>query len=428
MTDQIKLDERIKQIVLDSRVDATDGLFVALVGERSDGHDYIEKAIANGAVAVLSQRPTEALQKKYPQVHFYQVKDTRAALQEIGKEERAAFHGSVIGVTGSVGKTTTRAMIAQALSAGHTVFQTPGNANSQVGVPITMFQMNRSGAELAVVELGMSEPGEMTRIAQVACVDVAVITNIGVAHIEQLKSQENILREKLHILDGMRDGGVLYLDGDDPILSGVTLDTIHGFGIALDKRIQLRYYRLGDYDLNLSVPGRHMMENAMAAMHLAEDFTVPYQAAAAALEAFQGVKGRGEIHQINGMTIIDDAYNASPVSMRAGLAVLDASTGERRIAVLADMRELGPESRRYHREIGSYINTLKLDHVLLLGELAAEIGSQVQKAQVSCYDSLEALDGALKALCQPGDVILFKGSNSMGLSTIVKEFITCTQA
>lgn len=153
-------DEGITQIVLDSRKDISNGLFVPIVGERSDGHDYIEMAIEHGAAAVLSQRDVSALQTRFPNVRFYQVEDTRLALQEIGYMERQKFHGIVIGVTGSVGKTTTRNMIAAALGSQRKVFQTAGNANSQVGVPITMFEMARSGAELAVIELGMSEPGK----------------------------------------------------------------------------------------------------------------------------------------------------------------------------------------------------------------------------------------------------------------------------
>ena len=190
-------DEGIEEIVLDSRKKMQHALFVPIIGEHSDGHDYIDMAIANGAVAVLSSRPIEAMQAKHPAVRFYQVSDTTKALQEIGYMERKKFHGTVIGVTGSVGKTTTRSMIATALAAGKKVFQTAGNANSQVGVPITMFQMARAGAAAAVIELGMSEPGEMTRIAQIACVDMAVMTNIGIAHIEQLK--------KLGAFAGMAD-------------------------------------------------------------------------------------------------------------------------------------------------------------------------------------------------------------------------------
>lgn len=423
----LELDKTIRQIVLDSRVDATDGLFVPIVGERSDGHDYIEMAIANGARAVLSQRPVAALAEKYPKVRFYEVADTKAALQEIGLCERRKFTGKVVGVTGSVGKTTTRNMIACALSAGASVFQTAGNANSQVGVPITMFQMSRSGAELAVVELGMSEVGEMTRIAKVACVDIAVMTNIGVAHIGQLGSQENILREKLHILDGMPDGGILYLNGDDPMLAKVDLARIHSFGIAKDKHIDVRYYRKGDYALKLSVAGEHMLENAMAAMHVAETLGVPLDKAAQALSCFSGVKGRGAVHEVGGLSIIDDSYNASPDSMRASLRVLSEKAGARRIAVLADMKELGEKEVAYHAELGAFINQLNIDELFLLGDLAKELGAKAEKAKVHCFSDKGALLEALKESCHAGDVVLFKGSYSMGLSAVMQAFLEAKQ-
>ena len=433
-------DEGIEEIVLDSRKKMQHALFVPIIGEHSDGHDYIDMAIANGAVAVLSSRPIEAMQAKHPAVRFYQVPDTTKALQEIGYMERKKFHGTVIGVTGSVGKTTTRSMIATALAAGKKVFQTAGNANSQVGVPITMFQMARSGAEAAVIELGMSEPGEMTRIAQIACVDMAVMTNIGIAHIEQLKTQENILREKLHILDGMREGGALYLNMDDAILSKLTLEAIHAFGIATEQTIELRSYEMKDYDLHLMVKGSHMLQNASAAMHIATALGVDEAAAQHALENFSGLAGRGETFRTKeGVLVIDDAYNASPASMKAGLEALATLEGKRHIAVLADMLELGEKTLDYHREVGSYLATLPIDAVFLYGERAAAIGEGIQNAvaephkpigdaaarrvpTIEYFTDLEELRNTLHAIACSGDVLLFKGSNSMKLSEIVRDF------
>lgn len=433
-------DEGITQIVLDSRKDISNGLFVPIVGERSDGHDYIEMAIEHGAAAVLSQRDVSALQTRFPNVRFYQVEDTRLALQEIGYMERQKFHGIVIGVTGSVGKTTTRNMIAAALGSQRKVFQTAGNANSQVGVPITMFEMARSGAELAVIELGMSEPGEMTRIAQVACVDMAVMTNIGIAHIEQLKTQENILREKLHILDGMRDGGTLLLNGEDPLLSAVTEEMLHGYGIMTDRSVHLQQYRGADFTAALSVRGNHMRQNAAAAMAVCRALGLAEDKAAVALAGFTGVKGRGEVLRLsNGVAVIDDAYNASPVSMKAGLSVLAEMEGEKRIAVLADMLELGEKSGEYHAEVGEYLAKLPIESVFLYGERAKDIGVGLQRTlqpgekapEIRSFADFAALETAVEDAAVPGTVFLFKGSNSMGLFRLVDHFrqqeAACTQ-
>lgn len=470
-------EEGIEKIVLDSRQDIHNGLFVPLIGEKSDGHDYIDMAISHGARAVLSSRDITEYREKYPDVRFYQVEDTRKALQEIGYGARKKFSGTVIGVTGSVGKTTTRSMIAAALASEKQVFQTAGNANSQVGVPITLFQMARSGAELAVIELGMSEPGEMTRIASIACVDMAVLTNIGIAHIENLKTQENILREKLHILDGMRDGGHLFLNAEDPILSRVTRRSLESFGIAAGKEIHIHYYQpeAEEKRPQLLVRGYHMQQNSAAALAVCKELGLSKEAPVKALESFSGLKGRGEIFNTKkGITVIDDAYNASPVSMKAGLSVLSEIAGKGRIAVLADMLELGEMEKEYHREVGRTIPALGIDKVLLYGSLSKEIGEGIEEGRETRREAKAALrrfageseeaaskasGGAAEAFgsealekeasdienkgiqfpeiehfsdfeklreyvlttANAGDVLLFKGSNSMGLSQIVAD-------
>lgn len=439
-------DTGIKRIVLDSRQDITDGLFVPIIGERSDGHDFIDMAISHGAIAVLSSRPVAEYLSKYPDVRFYQVENTVTALQQIGYMERLKFHGTVIGVTGSVGKTTTRSMIASALASQLKVFETAGNANSQVGVPITMFNMARSGADAAVIELGMSNPGEMTRIANTACVDIAVITNIGIAHIEQLKTQENILKEKLHILDGMPENGDLYVNGEDPLLKQLTLEKIHDMDVILGKSVSLHFYASADFPLKLRVHGNHMLQNASAAMHVADKLGLDLHKAAGALEQFTGLKGRGETFVTKaGVTVIDDAYNASPVSMKAGLDVLADLKGSRKIAVLADMLELGSKSEQYHFEVGEYLGQLPVDVIYLYGPLAKHIQNGVEhyldevelkkKASgemdiedsvphpvIECFSDLDTLRSLLKDSAKTGDVILFKGSNSMGLTKIVADF------
>ena len=449
-------DQHAGHISLDSRKMEGDDLFVPIVGERVDAHLFLCQAIASGAAAVFTSEHhrwedvkasvrqqcggNREQEKKALGAAWIEVPDTKKALQDLGSFCRKRLTLPLVGITGSVGKTTTREMIAEALSAGFLVYKTPGNSNSQVGVPITIAEIPQS-AEIGVIELGMSEPGEMERISRVARVDCAVITNIGVAHIEQLGSQEHILEEKLHIQDGMPAEGILFLNGDDPLLASVVPKegrkrVLYGLGRDCDYRAEDLHLEEGypvftavhgdrSVRVRLQVMGSHMVSNAMAALAVADTYGLSMEKAALALGQFKGYKGRQQIFQWGGVTVIDDSYNASPVSMKAGLEVLASVKGEgRRIAVLADMKELGLEAVRFHEEIGAYIGEHPLDMVLLLGELASCIGSGMDAARaVTPYiemDRLAQVEEWLDEHIKEGDCILFKGSNSMKLSEAVR--------
>ena len=449
-------DQHAGHISLDSRKMEGDDLFVPIVGERVDAHRFLCQAIASGAAAVFTSEHhrwedvkasvrqqcggNREQEKKALGAAWIEVPDTKKALQDLGSFCRKRLTLPLVGITGSVGKTTTREMIAEALSAGFLVYKTPGNSNSQVGVPITIAEIPQS-AEIGVIELGMSEPGEMERISRVARVDCAVITNIGVAHIEQLGSQEHILEEKLHIQDGMPAEGILFLNGDDPLLASVVPKegrkrVLYGLGRDCDYRAEDLHLEEGypvftavhgdrSVRVRLQVMGSHMVSNAMAALAVADTYGLSMEKAALALGQFKGYKGRQQIFQWGGVTVIDDSYNASPVSMKAGLEVLASVKGEgRRIAVLADMKELGLEAVRFHEEIGAYIGEHPLDMVLLLGELASCIGSGMDAARaVTPYiemDRLAQVEEWLDEHIREGDCILFKGSNSMKLSEAVR--------
>ena len=449
-------DQHAGHISLDSRKMEGDDLFVPIVGERVDAHLFLCQAIASGAAAVFTSEHhrwedvkasvrqqcggNREQEKKALGAAWIEVPDTKKALQDLGSFCRKRLTLPLVGITGSVGKTTTREMIAEALSAGFLVYKTPGNSNSQVGVPITIAEIPQS-AEIGVIELGRSEPGEMERISRVARVDCAVITNIGVAHIEQLGSQEHILEEKLHIQDGMPAEGILFLNGDDPLLASVVPKegrkrVLYGLGRDCDYRAEDLHLEEGypvftavhgdrSVRVRLQVMGSHMVSNAMAALAVADTYGLSMEKAALALGQFKGYKGRQQIFQWGGVTVIDDSYNASPVSMKAGLEVLASVKGEgRRIAVLADMKELGLEAVRFHEEIGAYIGEHPLDMVLLLGELASCIGSGMDAARaVTPYiemDRLAQVEEWLDEHIREGDCILFKGSNSMKLSEAVR--------
>lgn len=444
-----------EHISLDSRKMAGNDLFVPIIGERADGHDYICMAIGNGATVVFTSRhkTEEEVQEAIltqckgdkeketaaKAAAWICVPDTRKALQDFGAYCRRNNPIPLVGITGSVGKTTTREMVAGALSAGFLVYKTPGNSNSQVGVPITVAEIPEN-AEIGVIELGMSEPGEMTRIANVAQVNCAVMTNIGVAHIEQLGSQENILKEKLHIQDGMSEKGTLFLNGDDPLLRDVVPEggrkkVLYGLSEGCDYRGEDLHLEEGypvftavhgdeKVQLRLQVMGVHMVQNALAALAVAGEYGISMEMAAEPLCRFEGFKGRQQIVHLNGVTVIDDSYNASPVSMKAGIEVLGSLPCEgKRIAVLADMKELGPDTVKFHQEVGAFLKEHPADQVVLYGELAKEIGAGLKAAggdiPLTEVKSLEELEQWLDDHVAFGDCLLFKGSNSMGLSKAV---------
>ena len=451
----------VEHISLDSRKMTGNDLFVPIIGERADGHDYICMAIGNGAKAVFTSR--HKTEEEVQEAIFTQCKgdkeketaakaaawicvpDTRKALQNLGAYCRNMHPLPLVGITGSVGKTTTREMVAAALSAGFLVYKTPGNSNSQVGVPITVAEIPEN-AEIGVIELGMSEPGEMAVIAEIAAVDSAVMTNIGVTHIENLGSRENILKEKLHIQDGMKAGGILFVNGDNDMLSTVHAKagchTVrYGLGADNDYRAEDLSYPDGfpsftmvhgevRVPVKLTVMGEHNVMNALAALAVADAYGVPLADAAEKLLEFGGFKNRQQIYHKNGYTIVDDTYNASPDSMKAAIGVLSSLPAGRRIAVLADMKELGENTIQFHREVGAFLAEKPVDILVVYGELAQAIAEGAKKVKPDLHvvsfeeDEKEDMLDWLDAQIGEGDAVLFKGSNSMKLGETAARFIS----
>lgn len=428
-------DQVLRHLSIDSRTMRGDDLFVPLIGEKADAHRFIEGAFAAGAAAALTARHEEMSDGR----PWIRVEDTKLALQAIGAYYRKRLKLPLVGITGSVGKTTTREMVAAALS-GLRVFKTPANHNSQVGVPITLSDISAKD-EIGILELGMSEPGELTIIARIAQVDAAVITNIGVTHIEQLGTQENIFHEKMTIQDGLKAGGTLYLNGDDEWLQKVKAksgcETVYygtGAGCqyrAEEIRIEHGYpvftadCRGKKIPVQLSVMGRHNILNAMAALAVADQYGVSLDDAAKALSEFNGFKNRQQVHHVNGIMVIDDTYNASPVSMKAGIEVLSSiEAGGRKIAVLADMKELGAQAPEFHREVGRHLAEYPTDILFTLGDLAKVIAAGWEESggsgEIYCFGDgeREQLITALKGILQAGDCVLLKGSNSMKLAQV----------
>ena len=451
----------VENISTDSHKMKGADLFVPIKGARVDGHRFICDAAEAGAAAAFTAYELEQVEelcgRKEIPLALIRVDDTRKALQDLGAYYREQYvRIPYIGVTGSVGKTTVREMIACALSAERRVYSTKGNANSQTGVPITVTETDPS-AEIGVIEMGISEFGEMSRISRVVCCDMAVVTVIGVSHIGNLGTQENIMREKLKICEAMHEGGILLLNGDDPLLSRGDIRSFLPEN-AEDKKIRILYYGTGgnaevraanvkspggfaEFDLmiegrkaayvKLGVPGSHMVLNALAALAAAYYNGVDPEKAAGALSAFRSLDGRGRIFEAKGIRVINDAYNAAPQSMKAGLQILnDTEAAGRRFAVLADMMELGPDEESYHREVGSFLaeKAGRIDTVVLYGERALWIADGMKEGRkdsglprICMFGAMEELKQFLEQELRAGDAVLFKGSNSMKLGALVTQ-------
>ena len=428
-------DTVITNICFDSREVKPGDLFVPLEGAKIDGHRFIESALEKAA-ATLTMRHSGVVIAEKP---YIQVDDTLRAMQEIGAYIRNKFTCPIIGVTGSVGKTTTREMIATALSPNANVYQTIKNYNSQIGLPVTLFRMPED-TDCAVIEMGMSEKGEMERLSEMARPDICVITKIGVAHIENIGSREGIRKEKFDITSHMNEGGILFLNGDDDLLKemkGRTLCETRFFGTAAwceyrAENVKIRDDFMYEYDyvhddtrihVKLNALGRHNVINSLVGMAIADYLNRDLEAAAKAYEGFSGM--RQKLIRIPGKySIIDDTYNASPDSMRAAIDVLDSIEVEgKKLIVLGDMLELGEDSARYHYEVGEYLAGKKIDELIVVGELAQQIKKAVEdkNSHVKCYSFKDNGEVVLylMSVMAPEDIVLLKASNGMHLSEIV---------
>ncbi len=408
-------------------------LFIALQGVR-DGHDYIPAAIAKGAAAVLCSRKVG----DYPAIL---VKDPRTALGDIAREALKRIGAKVVAVTGSVGKSTTKEMIAAVLSGTFRVSKTPANHNNDIGMPMAILDMPED-TEVAVLEMGMNHFREIAYLSCIAHPDVAVIINVGTAHIEFLGTQQGIRQAKLEILEGMTPQGMLLLNGDDTMLRCLDVtpkQRITYFGAsegcdvrALDVsqkggvlRFTVEAGRL-TFPVEMKLEGEHYVADALAAVTVGLKLGVHPDKIRQQLDAFQNMSGRQEIFEAKGCTIINDCYNAGPESMAAALNVLGNRPG-RHIAVLGDMLELGDCAQAEHYKIGR-IAAEKADMVFAFGPHAGRvldgtITGGMPENMGRAFDSREDLITALRRAVKPGDVILFKGSHGMHLEKVLEAFL-----
>lgn len=423
----------VTDVCIDSREIKEGDLFVPIIGERVDAHRFIEQVLETGAATLTSEHDTASGDKPY-----IKVEDTIQALQDIGAYARSLVHLPMVAVTGSVGKTTTRNMIATALRSQKRVFETQKNYNSQIGVPIMLARISQED-EIAVLECGMSEEGQIAVLSNLVRPKYAVVSKIGVAHIEQMKTQENIRREKLSIIDKMDTDGVLFLNGDDTMLAELRgsfscKTCYYGTQEWCDYRAEdIQYDKGRSYfvcvhnqeriPVELSVLGEHNVLNCVAAIAVSHVCGIPMEISAAEFAHFHGMR-QNIIRLENRYTIIDDTYNASPDSMRASLDVLCHVEAEgKRIAVLGDMFDLGEGSEQYHYEVGEFLSKLPIDEVLVVGERAKDIVRAVKesKANIKTSEVTENEEAAMCLLAElmPEDVVLVKGSNGMKMNEIV---------
>lgn len=432
-------DTVVTSVVTDSRRVVDGSLFVPLKGARTDAHTFLHEAFASGAVAALTQEHMHMENEEA----WIAVDSTQLALQDIAAAYRKKFLIPVVGITGSVGKTTTKEMVALALSAGYNVMKTKGNYNSEIGLPLMMFELSGKH-EAAVVEMGTGNFGEMASLARVAEPKYAVMTNIGVAHIGQFKTRENILMEKLHITDSFTQRSVLFLNGDDPMLAvlrgKMQYETVfygtapwcdfRAEGITVQKETTaFRCITPGreSIDVTLPVPGKHYALDALAGLAVAERLGVPLDRAAAALGDYQPLAMRQHIRHINELTIIDDSYNSSPDAAKSSLSVLSGFRTGRRVAVLADMLELGEYSRQAHFEVGVFAAESGVDILLTVGPEAKAMakGARSVRSGMDCrvFDDNGKAAAELKSFLSPGDAVLVKGSRGMHTDEIVRALL-----
>lgn len=429
--------EEITSITTDSRKAEPGCLFVAIKGERVDGHDFAAGVMEQGALCVLAEHELPDFTGCY-----IQVESTLAAVREIAEFYRKGLDIKVVGITGSVGKTSTKEMIASVLSEKYKVLKTLGNFNNELGLPLTVFRLTEED-EVAVLEMGISNFGEMHRLSKIARPDICVMTNIGQCHLETLHDRDGILQAKSEIFDFLKEDGGIVLNGDDDKLSAI--QEIKGikpvfFGLESGRSIYADeiapkglkgiFCRIhtpkGEFEVMIPIPGVHMVRNALAATAVGLLMGLSLEEIKSGIEKSESLSGRFHIIEKGSLTIIDDCYNASPVAMKASLDILKDAEG-RKVAVLGDMFELGEDAAALHASVGAHAAGNAIDLLICVGEncrhmaeAAFETGGCGEVLQVPTLDSILA---TLPELICPGDTILVKASHAMHFEKVVEKLL-----
>ena len=468
----------IQGAVIDSRLVEKDYLFIPVRGEKVDGHSFIPSVFEKGALAVLSEEKLED-----PAGPCILVENTLDAMKKIAADYRRGLDIKVVGITGSVGKTSTKEMIASVLAQKYNVLKTEGNLNNEIGLPLTIFKI-REEHQVAVLEMGISEFGEMDRLSTMANPDICVITNIGLCHLENLITRDGILKAKTESFAHLTPDGIAVLNGDDDKLcdkkvvngkpavfygiekAAKVAETEEGTKTLAEKTVYATNVEAvdltgtkaaihypsketgGEVTMEVTIPiaGEHNVYNALAAVSVARELGLTCDEMKRGIESVQTIGGRSNLIHKNGITIIDDCYNANPVSMKASIDVLSNAPGRkiavlgdlaeiqerrsknapgRKIAVLGDMGELGAEEKQLHYMVGEHFAGKGIDALYCVGTLSQEIAKAVRtcssKTEVHHYEDKADLIKDLVKEVQSGDTVLVKASHFMGFPEIVKK-------
>ena len=426
--------QEVSGVVIDSRLAAPGYLFAAVKGARVDGHSFIPTVFAKGAAAVLCEQLPE-----HPAGPCILVDSTLEAIKRLAEYYRSTLTIPVVGISGSVGKTRTKEMIASILSQRYQVLKTEGNFNNEIGLPLTIFRI-REEHEAAVLEMGISDFGEMTRLARMARPTICVLTNIGLCHLENLKDRDGILKAKTEMFDQAQPGAQIIVNGDDdklitlkdtrsprPVFFGLNpeldlyAENIVELGLAGTRCTFVT--KAGSFEAQIPIPGRHMVYNALAGTAVGLSLGLTTDEIRAGIESLTPVSGRNNRIHTDKWDILDDCYNANPVSMAASLDVLSCALG-RKVAILGDMGELGENEKLLHYNVGCHAADAGIDAVFLVGELSRETarGIEAKNPSMTCrhFDTKEELLKSLSLLLMKGDSILVKASHFMEFPEIVE--------
>lgn len=434
------LDKEASSVVIDSRLIEEDGVFVATVGERTDGHKYIDQVFENGAFAVICEKLPDK-----PKGPCIVVKDSFIAIKELAKYYRSQLDVKIVGIVGSVGKTSTKEMVASVLESRFSVLKTDKNYNNEVGVPLTIFRI-RDEHEVAVVEMGISDFHEMDRLGAIVRPDYVVFTCIGPCHLEQLVDLDGVLKAKTEVIPYVNEEGTIFINGQDEKLALINADMAQGrnvcsFGRADKDQVQLKsseslgldgtsfVVKLPDnneYNMTVPLPGVHMIDNALAALAVGYTLGLNPEEMRRGLYNVTALSGRGHLIHTDKYVIVDDCYNASPKSMCAAIDTMQYALS-RKVAILGDMFELGEDTNALHAQVGRYAAENGIDSLICVGTLSKyiyEAARVYENLEIRYYPTkqmlIDAVSDANKQILKQGDTVLVKASHGMGFAEVVE--------